>query len=279
MKRILFLFLLFLTFAQIHSEGFVADTLVDTPDGYKQIEDIKSGNNVFSYVFTKYEIATNTIKEINSEKTKKLIKIELENDTEIFAAPDQIFFLYKNFKMAPAKKLKAGKLLASINGPIKIKCVETLKTNADAYTLSVGTPHNFFVTEQNILVHNFAIAAALSPAVYQGIAIAIAGAMPKLKQLFLSGTVASFFIDKVAEKHRKQIPLNQKEKELLEKSYLTIEAVKRWDDIVHFYLRPINPLIQLMNDSEYEVFAQLLSDKLNERAETEVFPEVEKKKQ
>ena len=64
-------------------------------------------------------------------------------------------FINKNYEWVTAKDLKLTDNLFDINKKnIKIKKIEYIKENNTVYNFEVANNHTYFVSENNILVHN-----------------------------------------------------------------------------------------------------------------------------
>ena len=100
----------------ISDECFTGETLVNTEDGYKMIKDLKCGENIWSYNEETNETELKPITKIyeNRTKSKKLIKITLENGKEIKCTPNHLFKT-ENRGWVQAKDLNSEDLLVKGN--------------------------------------------------------------------------------------------------------------------------------------------------------------------
>ena len=136
-------------------EGFVAGTLVATPNSYVAIEQLQKGDYILSYNFESATFIEDQIIEIKKNTTKKIIQITL-GDVVLEVDPDHKFYcpLLKN-RWVKAKDLQERHfILKNISEVVRIDNIVKIDKETDVYCLSVKNNHNFLVTEQNILVHN-----------------------------------------------------------------------------------------------------------------------------
>jgi len=160
-----FLFL-FLLYAHALFPSLPQETLIQTPDGLVQIQNLKSGGHVLGFdLKTNQYLATNIIS-ISRVIVKKSVKVTTDSDVfEI--SDDQLVRVERTGKnherlFIPAWFLKAGDLLQSNN--LSQKCVRVEHINnceKPFYELHLASPHHFFATEQHILMHNVVESAAV----------------------------------------------------------------------------------------------------------------------
>lgn len=156
-KRIFFLFLLSLIANNVFTEGFIAGTLVKTKNGYAPIDQLKENDSVTSYSFKNKELHECKILKVKKQHYNKSIKIKA-NGSEIITAPDHKFYLplHTKIRWVAASDLKPkDSVLRNIKELVQVDEVTELN-GADFYSLSIDKYHNFFVTQHDILVHNFA---------------------------------------------------------------------------------------------------------------------------
>ena len=151
----------------ILGEGFVAGTLVRTSDYYVPIEDIKEKDLVTTFDFKKNVLVESEVIKISKKKIKKVIQLTIKGEV-LEVAPDHKFYcpmvessFFKN-QWTKAENLKPNQfILSNIKEITRIDKVVEIKKEAQVYCISIKDNHNFFVTEQDILVHNFLIMPAL----------------------------------------------------------------------------------------------------------------------
>lgn len=153
MKYLILFFGLFFSHS-IHPEGFVADTPVETEQGYVSIQKFKEGDKVLSYGFDGNLCVTQVI-QLCKRYTESIVKITFDNEI-IFTAPDQPFILTTpSNHWLVAADLKDGDVILSESGKTVVKSVDILAQSTETYTLSVAEYGNFCVSKHNIFTHNF----------------------------------------------------------------------------------------------------------------------------
>lgn len=152
------LLLLLLLHSTIFSEGFNAGTLVKAKDRYIPIEHIKSNDLILTYNFKNKNIEEAKVKSVKITHSSSYIYL-VSNNTEIIVSPDQKFYCPMNKeRWTLAKDLKLGDyILKNLKDLIKIDHVTEFKSKCDFYCLSIENNHNYFISNQDIFVHNFAI--------------------------------------------------------------------------------------------------------------------------
>ncbi|MDR3647026.1 MAG: Hint domain-containing protein [Candidatus Babeliales bacterium] len=156
--KFLVLFVLLFLELGISCEGFIAGTLVKTQNGYIPIEQLKKNDCITSYNFKEKDITCGKILKITKKHYDKCIKLKI-NDQEIIAAPDHKFFcpLKKGCWIKAQDIEKNDFVLKEIKELVRIDDVVKIDQENDFYCLSIDSNHNFFVSQQNILVHNIPI--------------------------------------------------------------------------------------------------------------------------
>lgn len=159
MKRFLLTVVALFSF-NLFAEGFHGSTLVSTPGGYKEVRDLREGDEVYSFNENSNcaearfdDIVVKKIKavmEVPSERMVKLTvrgsKLHVDAGTKVFSASDNNWIL--------AGDVKEGTLL--VNGNFTTMVVDKVEESAvsKAYVVEVEDNHTLYVTNQNILVHN-----------------------------------------------------------------------------------------------------------------------------
>jgi hypothetical protein len=150
----LFLYLLLLSHLTI-STGFLAGTKVATPLGYTTIELIgigdyvkgidRNGNAIFKMV-----------KATKTTLSDQLFGVQIADQT-IGCCQDQRWFLARERKWVSTLELDPGNHVYDINGHrLQITLVQLMQQRGIVYDLHVEGEPNYFVTEREIVVHNFA---------------------------------------------------------------------------------------------------------------------------
>lgn len=143
--------------SQILTEGFISGTLIKTKNKYVPIEQLKENDSVICYSFKNKELYESKILKVKKQHYDKAIKIK-SSGIEIIAAPDHKFYLplHPKKRWVFASELRPkDSILKNVKELIEIDEIIELK-ETDFYCLSIHKYHNFFITQQDILVHNFA---------------------------------------------------------------------------------------------------------------------------
>ena len=131
---------------------FVKNTKILTPDGYKNIQDIKINDQVICYD-KKLNLKTAKVIKTFFHPKEKIINVYL-NKTKISTTPNHPF-LDTNNKFKPIQEFKVGDyVLDSNKNQIKINKIEYLKILKDVYNFTVENYNTYIVSDKNILVHN-----------------------------------------------------------------------------------------------------------------------------
>ena len=134
---------------------FVAGTKVKTENGFKNIEDIKIGDKVYSYNLNNNSLELKKVLNTIKSNTIDTYKVTI-GDKEVEMSPKhQIYIIDKGW--VRAYNLKVGDKLLDINGKeVSIAKIEYKKYDKpiDTYNLTVEGNGNYFVTNIQVLVHN-----------------------------------------------------------------------------------------------------------------------------
>jgi hypothetical protein len=153
------------------SNSFTADTLVSTKDGFTRIDKIEIGDAVLSFNEStgknEYQLV---LAVISSSKKTEIVNIKLESGSLIEATSEHLIFA--DGKWVQARELHEGMALKGADGEsTRILKVDRVVRDETVYDLTVEKNHNFYITEEQILVHN------ISPC--EKAAQALAKAVPK----------------------------------------------------------------------------------------------------
>lgn len=135
---------------------FTAGTKIYTKNGYKNIEDIRVNDIVYSYNETTDKVELNKVTKTFIHEDIEIYNLYLNNEM-IRVTPYHRFYVLrnKNYEWVTAKDLKLTDKLFDINKKyIKINKIEYIKENNTVYNFEVANNHTYFVSENNILVHN-----------------------------------------------------------------------------------------------------------------------------
>ena len=153
LKNILPFFLCLTISIQSLLPSIISGTLIKTTDCYITAEKIACGNTIISYDCGL--LSTATITHIRKTTTDIVVAITTEKGL-FYASPDQLFYDPLRSQWIPAQLITTHTtfLNAHLN---HCPCIgiETISTEPiDVYHISTTGPHNFFVTEQELLTHN-----------------------------------------------------------------------------------------------------------------------------
>lgn len=139
----------------VYEYCFVAGTKVKTENGYKNIEDIKIGEKVYSYNLDNNELELKEVIDTIRSSTIDTYKMTIGGKTVEMSPRHQIYIIDKGWTRA--YDVKDGDMMLSINGEkIEITNIEYKKYDEPikTYNLTVEGNSNYFVTDIQVLVHN-----------------------------------------------------------------------------------------------------------------------------
>lgn len=134
---------------------FVAGTKVKTETGFKNIEDIKVGEKVYSYNLDTNELELKEVTHLIRSTTIDTYKMTIGNKIVEMSPKHQIYIIDKGW--VRAYDVKEGDLMLSMNNEkIKITNIEYIKYDKpiQTYNLTIEGNSNYFVTDIQVLVHN-----------------------------------------------------------------------------------------------------------------------------
>ena len=154
MKYFSFILIFFYLIPSNIFTGFPGTTLIMTPSGYRPINELSRGDLVYGFDgVQKYicEIINNKV------TTEFCYMINIVNIFEpIICSEKQKFYLPYEKKWKAAKNLKRGDILLNSNNEhLRIENIYETNEPQKIFDISVSRYHNFFVSKNNILVHNF----------------------------------------------------------------------------------------------------------------------------
>jgi hypothetical protein len=134
--------------------GFLGGTLVETPNGSIPIEQLQNNDHVQCYnvykVIVDQPIVCVTKKHVN--RYKRIII----DDESINTTLNQLFYSPLTHTWTEAHKLHPGDvLLNDLNEHKIITHIQNIEKEADIHDITVTSCHNFYVSKNRILVHNF----------------------------------------------------------------------------------------------------------------------------
>jgi len=134
---------------------FTGDTVIPTKDGYKEIKDIKVGDEVYS---ENTETGEKGLRKINNtfiNETKELIYVFVGNE-EVKATPDHPFWVIAKGWVQASDLKVTDKLLMYDGSELEVKKLkkEQLSEPIKVYNFEVKDWHTYFVSGNKVLVHN-----------------------------------------------------------------------------------------------------------------------------
>ena len=146
--------------------GISRDTIVETPDGPREIGLLKVGDKIvcFNNNFLTEEKSVISIEEV---ETDNIVEITTEDGETIFVAADQQLFVPN--KWLRADQLSLGDfLLKKDRSFLGITCIRHKNESTKLRFLVVEEHHNFLASKNGVLVHNGPICGAIG---YWGVKI------------------------------------------------------------------------------------------------------------
>lgn len=151
--------------------GFAANTLVKTPHGYIAIENLRISDLVTSFDFTNRCIVTCPITDIQQilynpvdyngieleTKSEKTNNTDTDTTARIITSNNHKFYTFESC-WHQANFLTKNNYLDNTINLIKIENINIAPPNLIYYDITIDRTHNFFITHQDILVHNEIIA-------------------------------------------------------------------------------------------------------------------------
>lgn len=137
---------------------FLAGTKVYTREGMVNIEDVKENDYVLSYDFKEKRNVFNRVNKLLIHEYNDEDIYELTIRNKILKVTENHRFFISNemlYGWIPAKKLKVNDRVMILNNTLqKIEKIEKYAHKGTVYNLEVDNVHNYFVSEDGILVHN-----------------------------------------------------------------------------------------------------------------------------
>jgi len=153
MKNILLIFIVLFN-NLICTQGFVQGTLIKTTTGYKTIEQIRPGDYVYCSDIKRHCAQKAVVTKITQQQSKSIVAIKIGDNT-ILSGPAHLFYLPLEQRWEQAQYLTPDHILISYhNEHVRISDVQHIYELTQLFDLTVDTHHTFFVSEQDIVVHN-----------------------------------------------------------------------------------------------------------------------------
>ena len=134
---------------------FVKGTKVKTETGFKNIEDIKIGDKVYSYNLDNNSLELKKVLNTIKSNTIDTYKATIGGKTVEMSPKHQLYIIDKGW--VRAYDLNVNDKLLDVNGKqVSISKIEYIKYDSpiDTYNLTIEGNNNYFVTDIQVLVHN-----------------------------------------------------------------------------------------------------------------------------
>ncbi len=135
---------------------FAAGTIVSTPNGDVNIEDIKTGDSVYAYDFEGHKVVEEAVEKTHQNFTYHWVEVEVGGGT-IQATKSHPFWVESEQRWFKAVDLKVGMEVRLLSGEIatitSVK-VDNLNQPETTYNFEVSHQHDYFVGQGGVLVHN-----------------------------------------------------------------------------------------------------------------------------
>ncbi len=134
---------------------FVAGTKVKMENGFKNIEDIKVGDMVYSYNLDNNMTELKKVTDVIKSNTIDTYVVTIGKNSVEMSPKHQVYVIDKGW--VRAYDLKVGDEMFDINGEkVSINNIEYKRysTPIDTYNLTIEGNSNYFITNTQVLVHN-----------------------------------------------------------------------------------------------------------------------------
>lgn len=186
-------------------EGLLGTTVVKTESGYRKMAELKVGDSITCYDFKNQKETVSNVTYADRVHLKKHIQITV-NDQTIRVSPSHKFYIQSLNMWVTASDIKNNMNLRELVDP-NIKDVKEVKEALEVVRITVDEKQNYFITDHNILVHNFVIEGSIIWGTAEGAVIAWSILKPTLIGLGILGT--SYVGHKVASQNRASSHFNQ----------------------------------------------------------------------
>jgi RHS repeat-associated protein len=132
---------------------FPAGTLVATPDGERQIEDIREGDAVLSWDFDEQKVVTKKVTQVFARNATRLLQIDF-GDTALKTTGNHPFWV-KDSGWTLAEELSPGMKLLALDGTER-EVIDVLAEEkvVPVFNFEVAGTNNYFAGDDPVLVHN-----------------------------------------------------------------------------------------------------------------------------
>lgn len=139
--------------AALYKEGFFGSTMVKTAQGNSKIEDLKVGDLVACYDPAIAKQTYSAVTFADKQHVSKHIQIKI-NDQIVHVAHGHQFYVETLDALVSAHDLLSNPFLCEVVDS-NIQDVQEINQPLDVVRITVDGNHNFYITNHNILVHNY----------------------------------------------------------------------------------------------------------------------------
>ncbi len=140
---------------------FLPGTLIYTPNGYKKIEDIEIGDKVYSYNEDTQKVEIDTVGEAFAHPFEEIYDVTINDSTVMHITWNHKVYDPISKKWKIFAEFKVGDYLLDDKGKLlKISDIQKRMDSFIVYNFRVRKNHNYYVTNDNVLVHNAVSAGA-----------------------------------------------------------------------------------------------------------------------
>jgi hypothetical protein len=153
LKKFLCLLLSLTVYANTIIPSIISSTSIKTPHGFVAVENISLGDVIIAY--DEKKLSSVVITHLSTANTNTIIAITTQKGT-FYTCPNQQFYdpIFEQWIAAKDVTTQTTFLDAQLNHCVCLD-VETIDASATKiYRITTDYPHNFFVTEQELLAHN-----------------------------------------------------------------------------------------------------------------------------
>jgi|SRR5581483_609724 len=134
------------------TEGFMPDTLITIPHGFRHIEKLTTKDLVLSPSTTNSQNYPITCIQKNIVNSHAIISFA---NTTLCSAIDQKFYSSTRKQWVQAQDLKPSEFLLCLNSStIMVDTIEIIHASKNMFTLTIQTSHMYCVTPYKIITHN-----------------------------------------------------------------------------------------------------------------------------
>lgn len=137
---------------RLRNDFVFAGTKIMTPEGLKDIKEIESGENVFSYNPEKGRLEISKVIKKHTYLKEETCGYHFVLNQELIIGPWSMVFDGKNWKRI--EDMKTGESIIGFNGKIEINKIQRIEDSKEVHNIEIEKNHNYFA--ENILLHNSA---------------------------------------------------------------------------------------------------------------------------